>query len=83
MDSRCDRSCGLNNSDPVARLVQFSKKLHAQGPGKVALGKVNADANPQLVQAFQAKSVPLVVALVAGRPVQLFQGEAAEPQIVK
>lgn len=66
---------------PSGTLGPVLEKITREGRGKVALGKVNADANPQLVQAFQAQSVPLVVALVAGRPVQLFQGEAAEPQI--
>lgn len=49
--------------------------------GRLVLGQVEAGANPGLVQAFQAQTVPTVVALVAGRPVPLFQGSAAAEQI--
>lgn len=49
--------------------------------GRLVLAQVEAGANPGLVQAFQAQTVPTVVALVAGRPVPLFQGPAAAEQI--
>lgn len=68
-------------AEPSAKLGPLLERLVRAQQGKFALGKVNADQNPQLVQAFQAQSVPFVVALVAGRPVQLFQGEAQEEQI--
>ena len=49
--------------------------------GRVLLAKVDVDANPGLAQAFQAQSIPTVVALVGGRPVPLFQGAMPEPQV--
>ena len=49
--------------------------------GRLVLGRVDVYANPGLAQAFQAQSVPTVVALVGGRPVPLFQGPAEETQV--
>lgn len=49
--------------------------------GRVMLAKVDVDANPGLAQAFQVQSIPTAVALVAGRPVPLFQGPVPEEQV--
>lgn len=49
--------------------------------GRVVLAKVDVDANPGLAQAFQAQSIPTVVALVGGRPLPLFQGAVPEQQV--
>ena len=42
--------------------------------GRLVLAVADADRSPQLVQAFQAQSIPTVVAVVAGQPVPLFAG---------
>jgi len=42
--------------------------------GRVVLARVDAIANPQLVQAFQVQQLPLVAAVIAGRPLPLFAG---------
>ena len=39
------------------------------------------DANPSIAQALQATAVPLVVGLVKGQPVPLFQGTVAEDEV--
>src|SRR5690606_29797803 len=49
--------------------------------GRVLLAKIDVEANPGLAQAFQAQSIPTVVALVGGRPVPLFQGAIPEEQV--
>ena len=46
--------------------------------GRWLLARVDAEAEPQIAQAFGAPSVPVVVAVLAGRPLPLFQG-APEP----
>lgn len=56
---------------------QVSKDLAALAEadaGSWLLARVDADANPQIAQAFQAPSVPAVIAVLAGRPLPLFQG---------
>ncbi|MEJ3404246.1 tetratricopeptide repeat protein [Rathayibacter sp. YIM 133350] len=49
--------------------------------GRLVLTSVEAEANPQLAQAFRAQSVPTVAALVGGQPVPLFAGILPEDQL--
>jgi putative thioredoxin len=48
--------------------------------GRAVLAKVNVDENPELAQAFQAQSIPMVVAIHKRRPVSSFLG--AQPRDV-
>lgn len=66
---------------PCKTLTPILEKVTAELGGRVLLAKVDVDANPGLAQAFQAQSIPTVVALVAGRPVPLFQGALPEQQV--
>ena len=43
--------------------------------GRLILATVDATANPQLQQAFQATVAPTVSAVIAGRPLALYEGE--------
>lgn len=58
----------------------LQRLVDAKG-GKFILGLVDAETYPQIAQAFQAQQIPMVIALVKGQPVPLFQGPAAEEQI--
>ncbi|MRG58667.1 tetratricopeptide repeat protein [Agromyces sp. CFH 90414] len=62
-------------SEPSTALVDTLAGLVRARNGALVLATVEAERNPQLVQALQAQSVPTVVALVGGQPVPLFQGE--------
>ncbi|MFS0867310.1 tetratricopeptide repeat protein [Microbacterium sp. 179-B 1A2 NHS] len=66
---------------PCKQLSPVLEKLIAEFAGRLVLAKVDVDANPQLAQSFRAQSIPLVVALVAGQPVQLFTGAVPEQQV--
>jgi putative thioredoxin len=76
----------LSNTVPV--IVEFYAgepgaslpKLVAQFGGRLMLATVDAQANPQLQQAFNVTAVPTVAAVVGGRPVPLFQGQVADDQ---
>ncbi|MEO7348936.1 MAG: tetratricopeptide repeat protein [Terrimesophilobacter sp.] len=46
--------------------------------GKFVLVQVDARQNPQLTQAFQAVAAPTVAAVIAGKPIALYEGEVAE-----
>lgn len=48
--------------------------------GKFVLARVDARQNPQLAQAFQAVAAPTVAAVIAGRPIALYEGELAEAE---
>ncbi|RGE21531.1 tetratricopeptide repeat protein [Leucobacter sp. wl10] len=66
---------------PCKTLSPVIEKVTRELDGRVLLAKVDVDANPALAQAFQAQSIPTVVALVGGRPVPLFQGAVPEAQV--
>ncbi|QZY52434.1 tetratricopeptide repeat protein [Leucobacter tenebrionis] len=66
---------------PCKTLSPVIEKVTREFDGRVLLAKVDVDANPGLAQAFQAQSIPTVVALVGGRPVPLFQGAVPEAQV--
>ncbi len=66
---------------PCKQLSPVLEKVVAELGGRVVLAKVDVDANPQLAQAFRAQSIPMVVALVQGQPVPLFNGAVPEEQV--
>jgi putative thioredoxin len=47
----------------------------------MVLVKVDVDANPQLSQAFQAQSIPTIVAIIGGKTAPLFQGALPEAEV--
>ena len=49
--------------------------------GRLTLAQVDVDTNPAIAQALGAQGVPLVVGLVKGQPVPLFQGTAEEADV--
>jgi len=66
---------------PCKQLSPILEKLTQELAGRVVLAKVDVDANPQLAQGFRAQSIPMVVALVAGQPVPMFNGAVPEEQV--
>lgn len=67
--------------EPCKSLGPILEKVTREFAGRVVLAKVDVEANPGLAQAFQAQSIPMVVALVGSRPVPLFQGAIPEEQV--
>lgn len=49
--------------------------------GRLLLANINVDTSPQIAQALQIQQVPMVIGLIAGRPVPLFQSTVAESDI--
>ncbi|MEV8266342.1 tetratricopeptide repeat protein [Microbacterium sp. NPDC076911] len=68
-------------SEPCKQLSPMLEKVVNELGGKLVLAQVDVDANPQLAQAFRAQSIPMVVGLVAGQPVPLFNAAVPEPQL--
>ncbi|MFB8386663.1 tetratricopeptide repeat protein [Microbacterium sp. NPDC055910] len=66
---------------PCKQLGPILEQVVTELAGKLVLGKVDVDANPQLAQAFRAQSIPMVLALVGGQPVPLFTGAVPEQQV--
>ena len=61
-------------SEQSSTLVATLDRLVRARDGRLVLAAADADRSPQLVQAFQAQSIPTVVAVIAGQPVPLFAG---------
>jgi len=56
-----------------AQLADDIETLSGEFEGKFLAGRVDIDAVPQIAQAMQIPSVPLVVAIVDGRPMPMLQ----------
>jgi len=66
---------------PCKQLSPVLEKLANEAAGAWVLAKVDVDANPRLAQAFQAQSIPMVVAIVGGQMVDAFLGAMPEAQV--
>lgn len=60
------------------RLAEVAKEFE----GKLKVVKINVDRSPQIAQAFQARSIPMLVLIVNGRPVGALQGAVPKQDII-
>jgi len=67
--------------EPCRTLGPMLEALAEEGNGRFLLAKVDIDRNPEISQAFHIESVPTVIAIVDGRPVDGFQGALPEPEL--
>lgn len=67
--------------EPCKQLSPVLERLAAAGGGAWILAKVDVDANPRIAQAFGVQTIPTVVAIAGGQPVDAFSGAQPEPQI--
>jgi putative thioredoxin len=66
---------------PCKQLSPVLEKLANEAGGAWVLARVDVDANPRLAQAFQAQSIPMVVAVIGGQMVDAFLGAMPEAQV--
>ena len=66
---------------PCRTLGPIIEKVCDETDGQVVLTKVNIDENPGIAQAFGVQSIPLVVALKDGQPVDGFLGAQPEHMV--
>lgn len=66
---------------PCKQLSPVLERLAAAGNGAWILAKIDVDANPRISQAFGAQSIPMVIAVVGGQPVDAFTGALPEPKV--
>jgi putative thioredoxin len=57
------------------------RRLAGEYDGKFLLARIDIDTNPGLAQAVGVQAVPLVIGLLRGQVVPLFQGTADEAQV--
>ena len=68
---------------PCKQLSPVLEKLATDAGGAWILAKIDVDANPRIAQLFGVQSIPTVVALAGGQPVDAFSGALPEPEIRK
>ncbi len=68
-------------SDVCVQLVDDFAALAAADEGKWSLATINVDVVPRVAQMFGIEAVPTVVAIVAGRPKDSFQGPLPPDQL--
>lgn len=67
-------------SEASLALSPILARLSTEYAGKFLLTRIDIDANPQLAQAVGVQTVPLVIAVLRGQVVPLFQGAVGEPE---
>lgn len=76
---------GTSRSDMSEQLKSTLKELAEEGNFSFIVGYVDADARPQIAQAFGVKNLPTTIAIGGGQPITNFEGgqprEALEPWI--
>ena len=65
----------------AAPLVSALEAIATAGKGTIVLGKVDADAEPRIVQALQVQAVPTVFAVIGGQLVPGFEGVLPDDQL--
>lgn len=66
---------------PCKQLSPVLERLAAAGGGTWVLAKIDVDANPRIAQLFGVQSIPMVVAIAGGQPVEAFAGAQPEAQV--
>jgi putative thioredoxin len=67
-------------SQASLQLAPVLERLSTEYGGKFVLARIDIDANPGLAQAVGVQTVPLVIAVLRGQVVPLFQGAVGEPE---
>lgn len=68
-------------SEPCKTLVPLLEKITNEYPSDLVLAKINADDQQMLASQFGVRSVPTVMLIKDGQPVDGFAGAQTEPQI--
>ena len=73
--------CWSARSPESMEMVKTLGALESSYQGSWTLGRLDIDAEPQVAQALQTKSVPYAIALISEQMVPLFEQSYPEPQI--
>ncbi|MFT3714769.1 MAG: tetratricopeptide repeat protein [Gordonia sp. (in: high G+C Gram-positive bacteria)] len=68
-------------AQPAVEVTRILESMAQRAGGAWVLAKVDVDAAPGIVQAFGAKGVPMVIAVVGGQLVAAFDGAQPEDKI--
>jgi putative thioredoxin len=66
---------------PCKQLSPVLERLAEAGRGAWVLARIDVDANPRIAALFGAQSIPTVIAIAGGQPVDAFAGARPEPEV--
>ncbi|MGH3897991.1 MAG: tetratricopeptide repeat protein [Pseudonocardiaceae bacterium] len=66
---------------PCKQLSPVLERLAEAAGGAWVLAKIDVDANPRIAQLFGVQSIPTVIAVASGQPIDAFSGVQPEPQV--
>jgi putative thioredoxin len=66
---------------PCKQLSPVLERLAVEGGGAWVLAKIDIDANQRIAQLFGVQSIPMVVAIAGGQPVEAFAGAQPEATV--
>ena len=66
---------------PCKQLSPVLERLAVEGNGAWVLAKIDIDANQRIAQLFGVQSIPMVVAIAGGQPVEAFAGAQPEATV--
>jgi putative thioredoxin len=66
---------------PCKQLSPMLERLAQAAGGAWVLAKIDVDANPRIAELFGVQSIPTVIAIAGGQPVDAFAGVQPEPQL--
>lgn len=74
--------CTSERSKASGELLENIEALGRESGGRFQIGRVNADAQPEFLQAFGVRGVPAVVAVIQGQIAPLFEGAPPKNELV-
>ena len=68
---------------PCRRMAPILDEIEKDFPGKLKVGKLNVDENPQLAHQFQVMSIPTLMVFKGGQVVEKIIGLTPKPELMK
>jgi thioredoxin 1 len=68
---------------PCRRMAPILDEIEKDLPGKVKVGKLNVDENPELANQFQVMSIPTLMVFKGGQVVEKIIGLTAKPELMQ
>ncbi|MBR5950014.1 MAG: tetratricopeptide repeat protein [Actinomycetaceae bacterium] len=74
--------CTSERSPASGELLESIEGLGRENGGRFQIGHVDADTHPEFIQAFGARGVPAVIAILQGQIAPLFEGVPPKNEVV-
>lgn len=74
--------CASERSEASVDLLREIESLGRESGGRFQIGRVDADTQPEFLQAFGVRGVPAVIAVIQGQLAPLFEGAPPKNELV-